>query len=212
MTRILRPSLMALLLVTPYGWTMDGAVPTVEQQKADTAQWEWSDHYANLLYCVAHHLEDYEVRVVRPTGATWARKPFRIEVLDNGVEACSFRGHDETVFTQIGDVLYVADFSPIATGCSLVAFDLKGRKQLWKCQLKGNPPLMHSRYRHQVNITTDGHVIVVYGKESNGRYIEYVDTKTGKTVGHKKLPPSEKSEKSEKGTGLVFSGVRGCAG
>jgi hypothetical protein len=36
------------------------------------------------------------------------------------------------VFTQIGNVFFVADFSPIATGCTLVAYDLEEHKELWK--------------------------------------------------------------------------------
>ncbi len=55
-------------------------------------------------------------------------------------------------------------------------------------QLKGLPLAAHSQYRNQVILERDGDLVVVYGKESNGRYIEFLDARTGKTVGHKKLP------------------------
>jgi hypothetical protein len=161
------------------------------QDKADTAKWEWSDYDNSLLHCALHNVTAYEVRISRPKVTEHEWEPFRISIFDGATEIYTFRGHSETVFTQIGDVIYVADLSPIATGCSVIAYDLKNRKQLWKCRLKGNPPEFHSRYRHQVNITNDDGVVVVYGKEDNGRYIEYLDARAGKTIGHKQLPPKQ---------------------
>jgi hypothetical protein len=162
------------------------------QRKADAAEWKWSDHYASLFDSVERQLRGYEVHLVRLPNSGWAgMSSFTVHVLDNGKEVCSFKAHSETPFTQIGDVLYVAKLSPIATGSSIVAYDLKARKRLWECDLRGNPPEDHSKYRHQINLDTDGDAVVVYGKETNGRYIEYVDRRTGRTLGHKKLPPKE---------------------
>jgi hypothetical protein len=163
--------------------------PKKLQEKAEAAQWKWSDYENNLLHCALHNLTGYEVRITRPKGAEMEWEPFRVSILDGNAEVYAFRGHSETVFTQLGDVIYVAELRPIRTGCSVVAFDLKARRELWKCHLNGNPPNAHSMYRHQVNITHEDGVVVVYGKESNGRYIEYVDARSGKIVGHKKLPP-----------------------
>jgi hypothetical protein len=159
------------------------------QKRADAREWRWADNEAKLLYSVRHHLKGYQVQVIRPENNDDPRGPLTVRVLDKGQEVCSFSAHDETVFTQLGDVVFVADFSPMATGCTIVAYDLKARRQLWQCPLKGNPPQAHSEYRHQVNITVDDDAVLVYGNESNGRYIEYVDAKTGITVGHKKLLP-----------------------
>jgi hypothetical protein len=190
------PVCFAALIFTALACAPPGEAPPVEppnpdQAKADAAEWRWSEREASLLYSLQHSLSQYEVQVVRPgnKGNPWT--PLTVRILDLGQEVYSFRAHDKTVFTQLGDTVFVADFSPRRTGCTIVAFDLKARKEMWKCPLVGNPPEWHSEYEHEVNITTDGDAVLVYGKESNGRYIEYVDAKTGKTVGHKKLPPND---------------------
>ena len=83
-------------------------------------------------------------------------------------------------------MLYLAEFSSLRTSCSIVAYDFKAKKELWKTDLKGIGPVVHSKYRNEVTITTAGDdAIFVMGNESRGRYIEYVDLKSGKTVGHK---------------------------
>ena len=185
---------LALACVPAFFLAALGCAPRDEtsaryQQKAEASQWRWSEHEAKLLYSVRHQLKGYQVQVVRSENNQDAWEPFTVRILDKGQELYSFRAHDETVFTQLGNTVFVTDFSPIATGCRVIAYDLKAGKQLWKCSLKGNPPERHSKYRHQVTITVDDDAVLVYGNESNGRYIEYVDAKTGKTIGHKKLPP-----------------------
>ena len=50
-----------------------------------------------------------------------------INVLTKGDRKVIFaldQGHGNTVFTRSGDTLFVADYSPIATGCEVVALDL----------------------------------------------------------------------------------------
>ncbi len=89
-------------------------------------------------------------------------------------------------FAQRGGVLYYADFHPSSSGCSVVAFDLNAKKQLWKADLKGLGPIDHSKYWNDVRLEVlDGDAIQVFGKESAGRYVEIVDRGTGKTVGNK---------------------------
>lgn len=180
---------IAVWLVAAVGCAPSGEIPSPYQKKADASEWRWSDDEAKLLYCVRHQLKGYEVQIVRSENYETGWAPFMVHITAKGQEVCSFRAHDETVFTQHGDAVFVADFCPIATGCTVVAYDLRARKELWRCELRGNPPKWHSMYRHQVSISVDGGAVLVYGNESNGRYIEYVDAKTGKTVGHKKLPP-----------------------
>lgn len=162
------------------------AVTPDPQKRADAAGWEWSDEN-DLLRCV-RNLDDYEVRITRAKGA---RPPdgLRVAVFDGATEVFAIDGHRATVLTRRGGVAFVADFDPGATGCAVVAFDLKNRKELWRAELRGNPPPFHSAYRHQVVFRWEEKWLVVYGDEANGRYIEFLDPATGKTVGHKKLPP-----------------------
>src|SRR5262249_42895934 len=144
---------------------------------------------ATLDDSVARHLDGYQVQIIGDRSRRDPYDPYTVRVIEGGVVACSFPAHDETVFTRRGDVLHVARVCPLPTGCPVAAYDLKSWERLWECSLRGIGPIGHSEYRNQVNITTDGDAVVVYGKESNGRYIEYVDAKEGKTIGHKKLPP-----------------------
>ena len=87
-----------------------------------------------------------------------------------------------------------------------MAYDLKGRKLLWLTQLKGLSPLAH--YLNWVRLErVNNEVLAVYGNEDTaghaGRYVEIVDMKTGKTVGHKvftKKADGKEDEKKEGGT------------
>lgn len=77
----------------------------------------------------------------------------------------------------------------LAVAVSLVAFDLKRRKQLWRVNLKGVGPVAHSKYRNRINLRAGpGQAVTVFGWESQGRYIEVVDLKNGKTLTHRRIP------------------------
>jgi hypothetical protein len=108
-----------------------------------------------------------------------------IRILKGGAAVHSFEGHTGTVFAVRDDFLYYADFSRASTGCRVVAYDLRARKQLWKARLKGLGPIAHKDYRNAVSLDLDKYAVCVRGNECLGRYIEYVDLRTGKTVGHK---------------------------
>jgi hypothetical protein len=182
-TVVVIASLLALL-----GCGEQAASPKTDyQQKADQAEWAWEPKQANLLYCIRRHFDDYQVEILCPKRKEggFSEKPLTVRISGDGREVYSFQAHEETVFTRRGDILYIADFSPIATGCSLVAYDFKAKKELWKAKLKGIGPVAHSKYRNEVTISTWDEAIIVTGKEAAGRYIEFVDASSGKTVGHK---------------------------
>lgn len=96
-------------------------------------------------------------------------------------------------FAQRDGVLYYTDFDPSASGCTVVAFDLNAKKQLWKTDLKGLGPIAHSGYRNDVRLDVfDGDTVQVFGKESSGRYVEFVDRTSGKTVGDRVFAEEKK--------------------
>jgi hypothetical protein len=162
----------------------DGMDPEY-QKKADEAPWEWSEREASLVHSITEHLRGYcEVELLCPKEGGWGRDSLTIRLKDKERELYAFKGHWETVFTRWQDSLYVAEFNPIATGCSVKAVDLKTGKQLWRSHLKGSSCPAHSEYRNQVTIGTDGKIITVRGNESWSRYIEFLDIRTGKTLGH----------------------------
>ncbi len=108
----------------------------------------------------------------------------------DGKDIFTLTGHQGTVFVATRNgTLYSADYSRSSNGCGLVAYDLTARKQLWKSNLKGLGQIPHTRYSNAVrlDLLPDG-TLRVFGRESAGDYVEFVDGKTGKTVGHKIFP------------------------
>jgi hypothetical protein len=164
--------------------TSSEAVLVDYQKKADDMEWRWSKEHATLRWCISEYLSDYEVKLIEDEGP-WGR--LTIQISDKGELIHSFRGHHRTVFVRSGNVLYVAEFGPISSGCGVSAFDMKEREQRWWTRLKGigDPP--HSKYYNAINIEMEEGAILVFGNEAFGRYIEYLDPATGKTVGHRRL-------------------------
>ena len=156
---------------------------------AADARWYPPSEQLGLALCLARELDNYQVEVVRRIGD---RGSVTVRITDGKKELHSWTAHLGTVFTESDGVLYYADFHPLSSGCAFVAFDLKAGKELWHAELKGLGPISHSKYRNGVRLEwVSPEAIAVYGKESAGRYVEIVDRKTGKTVGHKVFEEKE---------------------
>jgi hypothetical protein len=97
------------------------------------------------------------------------------------------QGGDLTPFFVDNEVLYWADYCPISSGCTIQAYDLATHQIRWKKGLIGIGPTFHSEYSNSVSIAHQDSSIVVLGTESNGRYIEVLDCKTGTTLGHQRF-------------------------
>jgi hypothetical protein len=151
------------------------------QKVAEDAAWTWSNEKASLAYCLKNQLRGYKYETTDPT----KQDPFMKILVRNGEVVSPFKAHGDTVFVCSDEKLYVADFPPISSGCAVIALDLKTGKQLWKAQLTGLPRRGHSKYSNRVNIESDGKAITVWGNELGGQYVEILDAKTGKIVGHK---------------------------
>jgi hypothetical protein len=177
-------SLTAFLAAGPV-WAAPAPMREDYQKKADEAPWQWSDERASAADSARRLTGDYRAEV--EPGGTFGRVVIR--VVKVGAVVHSFEGHTRTVFAVRDDVLYSAVFHPSSSGCAVVAFDLKAKKQLWKTYLKGLVERRpHSAYRNAVLLDLDGQAVCVRGQEAFGNYIEFVDRKTGKTVGHKVYP------------------------
>lgn len=101
-------------------------------------------------------------------------------------------GHDGTPAVIRGDVLYVANFSPIANGCKVAAYDLPTGKKVWEKALDGIGAVTHSKYRNRVAMAVEKHpdanhfALVIVGEEAFGNYVEVLDLTTGKQLAHKR--------------------------
>lgn len=156
------------------------------QRGVDEMEWEWSDAQADAEYSARQLKEETKVEAVPVPGEPRARA---LHLVRDGREVFSWQGHSHTVFVLAGHVLYWADFQPSGNGCELVAYDLGARMQLWRTRLWGIGQRQHSQYRNLINLRLGGEYLTVYGNESGGRYIELVDPKSGRTVGHKTFAP-----------------------
>lgn len=167
----------ALLVILPMASDKDF------QQLADNAAWEWKADEATVLHSLLQSRCDFQIELIRPKGTFGS--DLLIRFTDGDKQVHSLRGTASTVFAVHENVLYLAEFQPHASGCSVVAFDLKAQKQLWKTPLKGLGPISHFRYVNRVALQLEDGAVRVRGFESAGKYIEYLDMKNGKTVGHR---------------------------
>ncbi len=79
-------------------------------------------------------------------------------------------------------LLYVAQFDRIASGCTVVAYQLNSGAIAWHRPLIGLGPIVHSKYRNHVQLQLIGSNLRVFGWETSGRYIEDVQRSTGYVV------------------------------
>lgn len=150
-------------------------------------EWRWFKEKASLDYSTKKHLSDYEVELESVGDLPFYGRINIREKLDRKVIYSLEEGHKAIVFARWNDVLYITNYSPIASGCEVVAVDLNTGRLLWKSQLQGIGPTMHSEYSNLVNIECDEQMIIVTGNEANGRYIEVLDRQSGKTLANMKL-------------------------
>ena len=153
------------------------------QKIADATPWSWSAVRASVGDSFLKFPNTYQVEMIRKKNKYGE---ITIRLVDDGKEIVAWEGHNRSVFSLNGDVLVYADFLSSRTGCSVVAYDLKKQKQLWKTSLKGLGPIPHFGYSNSVNLEIiNNDAVRVFGNESAGQYLEIADLKTGKTVGHR---------------------------
>lgn len=79
------------------------------------------------------------------------------------------------------NLLYIANYHPIATGSSLHCFNLSTGKMKWTADVK---QLMvgHSEYYNTVTISMYKNKIIMEGNEASGDYVQIFDAETGKRL------------------------------
>jgi len=173
----------AVLMVGAWSLAV-GAAPAPEQKDyqkiADTEEWQWKPDRTTAAGSAKSYMGDFQADVaVNDSGATLVKFAKGDDVV------FILEGHAGTVFAGRGNVVYYADFIPQSSGCTVIAYDLKEKKQLWKANLKGLGPIDHTKYRNQVSLDIKDDAVRILGNESAGKYVEYLDLKSGKTVGHR---------------------------
>jgi len=155
------------------------------QKTADSGGWGWEDTKANPFWCIFQAGAKYSIVMVSEPSDRFS---LTFKVLHGEKELYTWRGHVKSVFRIQEDRLYYARFSFSGTGGSVVAVDLTTGKELWDSPLQALGLIEHSAYLNQMNLDANLEVVWVRGNESMGRYLEYKDVTTGKTVGHRIFP------------------------
>jgi outer membrane protein assembly factor BamB len=86
------------------------------------------------------------------------------------------------------DTLFAALYDGGAPGCQVIALDARTGKLRWTTTLLGIGRMAHSKYSNQVQLELRDGRLVIYGKESAGRYIEVLSADDGHTVNNRMLP------------------------
>lgn len=163
------------------------------QKRAEKTTWWWSDRNATLLWCIEQkRLDGYDLSI--SFTATNRYHP-TITIERDKKPLYSWSGHEYSVFHIKSNTLYYASFwqnsGPITT---IVAVDLTNGTELWRMPTKGvSKRATFSAYRIRciLDVNVESGVISIWGNESDGRYYELKDIRTGKTVGHKAFPTEE---------------------
>jgi hypothetical protein len=178
---------LALMVAAP--------VPAVDYQKrAEETAWKWKDDAATVGHSFLVHQNSFDVKLERKV----ATGDITITFAKDGKTLYTIPGHAHTVFRINGDTLVFARYHFSASGATIVAVDLPTGKELWATRLEGLGPIQHSAYRNLLNLDAQSDVVTVFGNESQGRYVEILDAKTGKTVGHKVFPEEKKGPQRQR--------------
>jgi len=160
------------------------APPEKDYQKiADKEEWKWTPERASASDSDKNFKGDFKAEVIDKNAGGFSSTTLKFAKGDDLI--LTVEGHAGTVFAGLKDVVFYADFSANSSGCCVVAYNLKEKKQLWRTALKGLGPIEHFKYRNEVILEIKDDAVHVLGKESAGRYVEYVELKGGKTVGHR---------------------------
>jgi len=189
-----------LLVLATYKSLWPQTANKIDYQKlADLTPFTWSSQKASILHSLLEYSGPGEIYIIRDPqkhGYLLSRRALLLRIRRDNKIVFSQVVHEGQVFKGVKDVIYYADFVVFDNGCAVVAYDLKQKKQLWRTSLQGVGLVTHSDYRNWgVNLEVDDQAVMVQGHEQGGDYIEYLEVKSGKTLGHrrfKRKPPHDR--------------------
>ena len=149
-------------------------------QRAKETLWTWPHQEPSLFQSTMRVSGPYKIILEHEKNEQFIVKVMRDERL-----LLRLKAHSASVFEICGSKLVYAEFTPSVTGCTVIAFDLEKQKQLWAVDLEGIGPISHSAYHNRVFLGIVYRVVNVYGWESAGKYLEYLDLESGKVLGHR---------------------------
>ena len=151
----------------------------------------FSEADASMLFSLSQFGGKCQVHMIYDP-KDWSHITFRF--VRDATKLLEVKGHTRSVFRTRDNVLYFAHFETSSQGCVVTAHDLESGKKLWETELIGIRRIGHSGYTNLVTISVgsrsgiddkDEASVYVAGHEGFGDYVEILDSKTGKTLGHK---------------------------
>jgi hypothetical protein len=86
-----------------------------------------------------------------------------------------------------GQRLFIADYPAISSGARFAAHELETGAMLWSREALAIGPQGHSEYFNVVQLRRLGDVLIAYGDEAHGAYVEAMDPETGAVLEHHTL-------------------------
>ncbi len=110
------------------------------------------------------------------------KNQFTVQMLDKRTFTFEIKyGNPSCDFILKDNLLYIANYHPIATGSSLQCFDLKTGKMKWTADVK-QIMASHSEYSNKVILSIYKNKIIMEGDEASGDYVQIFDAETGKRL------------------------------
>ena len=161
-------------------------VAVVNHEVENEPEWRWSEEATSIIHYFSATPADYKISIIRPKSTGVFN--LKVEISDGQETLTQFDSHLEGafLFDHEKDWVIYSQHSPIATGCTLVAFDLKAKRQVWKTNLKGIGAVAHSKWRNRINLKLEKDLVTVFGDEGR-RYIESVSLESGKSTYHRMI-------------------------
>jgi hypothetical protein len=195
--------LVLLVIVVARGSRAEDSLAAKWQQRIDNEpQSDFDAEACNILRSLRDYYGKCQVHMVFDPARSAGAEDLTLKFVREGKEVLVIKGHFCSVFRTEGSpfgtegkILYFAEFDTSACGCSLVAYDLRTGREVWRNNLKGVGLFDHSIYRNRVKMDLYEGVVRIRGHESGGDYVEIVDQKTGKTIAHRVFeskPPKDK--------------------
>lgn len=184
--------ILPLVLVAVLGIEIGGchdhvdAIQPLLKAPVTPIEWSWSDDDASIMAYVAQLKDPYRVVLEsnpRDCGA------LKISLYSGEDHSYSWPGHRFSCFLVKDGVLYYTHIWPIYHPAGeLISVDVKSGKVRWKAQLEGLSVLIwDGRYRNRMNLVIKDQEVIIFGNESNGRYVEARDLATGHLRSHQIL-------------------------
>lgn len=149
------------------------------QRNASLPDWRFDPLSAHVLNSLSRAPADYPVEITKAARRSdWLR--VRVRNAEGNV-VVAWEAHPFAVFAIRGNRLYRTDFDPELTGGSVLAVDLRTGQQIWRTRLQALGKVSKVDYRNRMNLIVEEQSVVIYGHESAGDYVEYLDPATGES-------------------------------